>query len=940
MADPQTAPEKIDTPAESPKTAETLLAKLRNKAETAVSDEEKRKYSALVRRLEATLSERSEEARDDARDVLSKFRKSLSAEDGSLVDSVERGTVTAFEKTRDAAVLTAKKIDAAVPESGELVRAAKEGDKEAAIEAGKKIAVKAEKEGEKIIEQGGQKLRVLAGSAALDKVLEPFKEVHDLESLLSALWAFFKNFFNYVGGFGTITEVLDEGKKAADGAKSAVKEGKDAVNAAAEKVSKEFEDPEKRREYLDKVTGSLSKEISVRYFGGADLSPEKIKRLRAIADESFDSGGLAKIANSYLKNGESTFGEIIDAVVSAGNLPKFAMGLAMSGILPVGKVIYDASVDTGRATFALTLDGMGLPPVFMTNDELANFFRSHAKSEAFKDYALDVARIELYRPMGLFYSLLAASAGAVAKSGVAVFADTATGANGFGVAKGLLAGDLDRVYSEFRKVETALGASTASEKFAATFENLKGELAKVNRNWVLLSAAKEVGYDVDKIATHPKVLQALNDKLITPGEIEILKHAKAAGLQNPLQALISAPDSRGFVLSQETKMAFGTTEGVMQRYLRELDDVKAFQNTLARADGGGWEKLNRLGDWFKTMKIARASDTVVLHLETADDVAKLKSIQSVWPEGLAGFFKTLPVLGFTGSVVSVVMGSKAEGEVNAGDFGNALAMALVPIYGSVHILRGLTVSWEDVKNGKLPKLSDAALGTLAVTTLAIEGSRIASHTFEAGKLLANGRALDAGKVALKAPFMHAIDLAHSAAYVARGYNHVRVATKPVLGAFGKMLAVGAEDAARMRGRYALIAAGLLAAGGAAAATFEKKSPAEHEAELKKGGMLDGHGDLSEAFFQTFPSLDSAKKREILDTLFAGRIDTEGKSPKLSYDETAREYAVVVKKEEERGTWQKILDRDPQFRDQLAKLGIDVQVVSEEKIRELAQIAKK
>ncbi|MFB0964183.1 MAG: hypothetical protein QMC36_00485, partial [Patescibacteria group bacterium] len=258
---------------------------------------------------------------------------------------------------------------------------------------------------------------------------------------------------------------------------------------------------------------------------------------------------------------------------------------------------------------------------------------------------------------------------------------------------------------------------------------------------------------------------------------------------------------------------------------------------------------------------------------------------------------------------------------------------------SVHIIGGMTVSWEDIKNGKLPSLTDAALGSLAVTTLAIEGSRLASHTVEAAKLLANGRVLSAGKTIGEGAFMHVIDLAKSAAYVARGANHVRMAATPVLGAMTKLMANGTEAAVATKNRVAIIAAGMLIAGGAVAAMLEKKTPQECEDALKKDGWLDDAGNPTSAFFNTFHSLDLERKREILDTLFAGKVDLKGKAPKVSYDEKVREDAIVVKKSEERDTWQGILNRDPQFRDQLAKLSIDVRVVSEDEIK-TAQAAVK
>ncbi len=187
--------------------------------------------------------------------------------------------------------------------------------------------------------------------------------------------------------------------------------------------------------------------------------------------------------------------------------------------------------------------------------------------------------------------------------------------------------------------------------------------------------------------------------------------------------------------------------------------------------------------------------------------------------------------------------------------------------------------------------------------------------------------------------MHALDLAHSLGYAFRGFNHVRMAGKPAIGALSKMLASGAEKASHMKSRYALIAAGVLVAGGATAAMLEKKTPEEHETELKKNGWLDTLGNPSEKFFQNFSALGNDVKKEVLDTLFSAKVDKQGKNPDVSFDPVHNEYAIVTDKASQRSQWQDILDADSSFRDQLAKFGIDVKVVSREEIEKLRTLVK-
>lgn len=61
------------------------------------------------------------------------------------------------------------------------------------------------------------------------------------------------------------------------------------------------------------------------------------------------------------------------------------------------------------------------------------------------------------------------------------------------------------------------------------------------------------------------------------------------------------------------------------------------------------------------------------------------------------------------------------------------------------------------------------------------------------------------------------------------------------------------------------------------------------------------------------------------------VDTQEKRPKLNFDETAREFAIVTTKAEEKSWWQSVLDTDTLFRDQLTKMGIDVVVISQEDV---------
>lgn len=99
---------------------------------------------------------------------------------------------------------------------------------------------------------------------------------------------------------------------------------------------------------------------------------------------------------------------------------------------------------------------------------------------------------------------------------------------------------------------------------------------------------------------------------------------------------MGAPESRSLKLNN-ARMFFGNGDGVVQKYLRELDDVRWFQNLLVSSDKGGLEKINRLRDYVNTLKVIRQGDTVLLHLEDAKDVKNfqaLRKLLAVMPEGI------------------------------------------------------------------------------------------------------------------------------------------------------------------------------------------------------------------------------------------------------------------------------------------------------------------
>lgn len=164
--------EKTESLPETPRPeAETLLLKLRKKMESAVTDEEKRKYSLLVQKLEETLANKTEAAKEGTKDVLAHFKSGLLPDQKTLLESAEKGTSTASEKGKELA-------SEAVQEAKELSRSAekamKDGDVAATAQAVTKVAEKQAKGFLKRFSEaeGIEKLDVIreAGTSIMEKI--------------------------------------------------------------------------------------------------------------------------------------------------------------------------------------------------------------------------------------------------------------------------------------------------------------------------------------------------------------------------------------------------------------------------------------------------------------------------------------------------------------------------------------------------------------------------------------------------------------------------------------------------------------------------------------------------------------------------------------------------------------------------------------------------
>ena len=161
---PAGAPVSAETREPQAQNPETILDALKKRAESAVTAEEREKFSNLADKLAKTLASKSERAVDGTKDALAEFRSGLSPDQKKMLQDAENALKSGAGKVAD----TAREAGAKVAEAGaKVVEAVKTGD----MKEVKKLA-------EGIIEktnEAGQKIREYSGMAALEKVLEPLK---------------------------------------------------------------------------------------------------------------------------------------------------------------------------------------------------------------------------------------------------------------------------------------------------------------------------------------------------------------------------------------------------------------------------------------------------------------------------------------------------------------------------------------------------------------------------------------------------------------------------------------------------------------------------------------------------------------------------------------------------------------------------------------------
>ncbi len=73
----------------------------------------------------------------------------------------------------------------------------------------------------------------------------------------------------------------------------------------------------------------------------------------------------------------------------------------------------------------------------------------------------------------------------------------------------------------------------------------------------------------------------------------------------------------------------------------------------------------------------------------------------------------------------VTMSHAVSSDASSSEVVDSLKTVLVPIVGGWQLIKNVGVNFEDLKNGKLPTLTDAGVAALGMTIITFEGMRIA-----------------------------------------------------------------------------------------------------------------------------------------------------------------------------------------------------------------------
>ncbi len=706
---------------------------------------------------------------------------------------------------------------------------------------------------------------------------------------LDKLWASMK------GLFGMKSEEKKEDstqKKIENWVDVTKKRGIEALKKWAELIQK----PIDKEKIVSDMTTSLGKLIWEKYFWKwVDLSPNQLEKIKGIIWKNLDISTLEKIRTQYTKDGTTRMWDVVD--VNVDLMAKLPAGtffdIALSGIIPTHKIIYNTIVEPSKNLIQLSLDGLPFVDMQMSMTDWSGLLSEKAKSG--DSHALDLARVQLYAVNGLLWKTIGMVTSGVAAGWIAMLTDTATWVNGFHMLWNGFSRNFDSLSKDIGTIESTLSSGTSPK--GGSMGVLSDRLKWLQHNYLMLDIAMKGNEDPTKMmnllkddAKYVSLKQSMKiadlDSVVWNKEI----------FQRKMAWYLISPDVTRDIWSA-TKIAWskwiGGAEWSIRHYMETTDDLLAKQKSMFLAGNIRnilWTPLLAL----KNMNMARSADAVILHIDDAKDISKLRAFLAVIPGWLKWLAELIPATSIVFSIGSIAMDNKDKKDGVYSSMMDIAKTVFVPAYWSVSMLMDKSVDIKSIiSEGKMPPFWDMALTGVIGWVAVFEMVRVANQVAIGSSMIYNWAVSRWAMTIAKAPFRGIIDITNAAGSAVRWFQNGKALFKTPIAnpAVTKTLTTLATKVPK-KWRLAIWAVALLAAGGAYAYVSWPESPEDIMKNLHKEGWLDIGNNPTPKMKEAFQSKNQTERKGILDELLIMHLETNKNLPKTHYESDSGKYSIL------------------------------------------------
>ena len=747
------------------------------------------------------------------------------------------------------------------------------------------------------------------------------KWLWEMFSSLMAMLGFGKLWASIKGLFGMKSEEKKDDstqKKIEDGVDATKKRGIEALKKWEELIQK----PIDKEKIVSDMTTSLGKLIWEKYFWKwVELSPNQLEKIKDIIWKNLDISTLEKIRAQYMKDGTTRMWDVVD--VNVDLMAKLPAGtffdIALAGIIPTHKIIYNSIVEPSKNLIQLTFDGLPFVDMQMSMTDWSGLLSEKAKWG--DSHALDLARVQLYAVNGLLWKTIGLITSGIAAGWIALLTDTVTWVNGFRMWWNGLSWSFDSLSKDIGTIESTLSGGTSPK--GSSLEVLSGRLKWLQHNYLMLDLAMKGNEDPTKMMSllkdDAKYLSLKQNIKIT--DLEWLVWHKEA-FQTKMAWYLMSPDVTRDIWSA-TKIAgnkwIGGAEGSIRHYMDITDDLLTKQKSMFLAGNIRnilWTPLLAL----KNMKMARSADSVILHIDDAKDVSKLRAFLAVIPGWLKWLAEFIPTTSIVFSIGSIAMDNKDKKDGVYGSVMDIAKTVFVPAYGSVSMLLDKSIDIKSMINEwRVPSFWDMALTGVIGWVAVFETVRVANQVAIGSSMMYHWAVWQWAKTIAMAPFRGITDIVNAAWSAVRWTRNISALAKaPVANPAVTRALTDLATKVPKKGRLAIWAVALLAAGWAYAYISWPENPEDILKNLHKEGWLDIGNNPTPKMKEAFQSKNQTERKDILDELLIMHLETNKNLPKTHYEWESGKYSIITGTT---FTGQKLIDS--LFRSTIQSLGVDI-----------------